>query len=169
MYSRLRIKESRLSITITFVSIVISGLSLNLIPYITVFEEGKNNIAAYVVAAIFWIGMLAAFVSSYLTGVILYEYREAIVVKGLMKKYHPIGVFSFSKDKRMLILYSITLVGMILIIADIIFGFVSEYIMFPILSITVLSFAVHCVVDGKYYKAYKMIKEIINNETTSKN
>ncbi len=65
----------------------------------------------------------------------------------------------------MLILYGATVMGLVLIITDIIFDYIPETAMFPILSVTILSFTVHCVIDGKYYKAYKLIKESVNDDT----
>lgn len=65
----------------------------------------------------------------------------------------------------MWILYGVVILGVGLMVTDIMFSYVPEMAMFPIISITILSFAVHCVVDGKYYKVYKLMKENVNNET----
>ena len=165
MHSKHVLKDARLSIVVTIVAAALSSFSLSLIPFISGFEEGEINVIAYVIAAVFWIGLLLTFIAAHSTKRTLYRFREKLIIKGYITKHQPIGIISFSKDWRMWILYGITLLGLVLIITDIIFGYVPEKVMFPTISVTILSFAVHCVFDGKYYKAYKLIKESVNNET----
>ena len=165
MYSKHVLKDAKLSIVVTIVAAALSSFSLSLIPFTAGFEEGESNVIAYVIAAVFWIGLLLTFIAAHSTKRTLYRFREKLIMKGYITKHQPIGIVSFSKDWRMLILYGITILGLVLIVTDIIFGYVPETVMFPTISITILSFAVHCVVDGKYYKAYKLIKESVNNET----
>ena len=163
-YSNL-FKQSRISIVVTLIAAAVASCSLSLIPFTSGVEEGKSNIMAYMIAATFWIGLLLTFVATYITKRILGEYRKKLIADGRVASKQLIGLISFSKNWRMLVLYGITVLGGVLIITDIIFGYVPEAIMFPIISVTMLSFAVHCVVDGKYYKAYKQIKESVDNET----
>ena len=165
MYSKHALKDARLSIVVTIVAAALSSFSLSLIPFTSGFEEGENNVISYIIAAVFWIGLLLAFIAAHSTKRTLYRFREKLIVKGYITKHQPIGIVSFSKDWRMWILYGTTLVGLVLIVTDIIFRYVPESVMFPIISVTILSFVVHCVFDGKYYKAYKLIKESVNNET----
>lgn len=165
MNSRTVLRDAKLSIMVSLVSAAISSASLSLIPFIVGFEEGKNKVIAYVVAAIFWLGILLTMIASHFTKRTLKRYREKLIAHGCVKRHQPIGIFGFSKDWRMWVLYVLMIFGLTLIVSDIIFGYVPELIMFPVISVTILSFAVHCVVDGRNYKAYKLIKEIVNNET----
>ena len=165
MHSKHVFKDARLSIVATIVAVVLMSFPLSLMPFVSGIEEGKSNVIAYIVAAVFWVGLLLTFISAHATKRILYRSREKLIIKGCIAKNQPIGIISFSKDWRMWILYGITLLGLVLIITDIIIGYVPEKVMFPTISVTILSFAVHCVFDGKYYKAYKLIKESVNNET----
>lgn len=168
MYSRNIVREAKISIVITLIAITISSVSLSLIPFTSGFEAGESNTAAYIIAAAFWVGLLVTSVASHATKRTLFRYREKLIVKGYITKHQPIGLVNFSRDWRMWLLYGATVLGFLLIITDIIFGYVPETVMFPVISVTILSFAVHCVVDGKYYKAYKLIKESVNNETNRK-
>lgn len=165
MYSKKLLNNSRLLFIITFVASALSSFSLSLIPLTSGFEDGKSNVLAYVIAAVFWLGLIVTIVTTCFTKKLLYRSREKLVIKECVKKHEPIGIISFSKDWKMWILYGITVLGLVLIVTDIFLGYVPEVIMFPIISVTILSFTVHCVVDGKYYKAYKLIKESSNNET----
>ena len=159
------LNNARLTIVVTLIAAALSSFSLSLIPFTSGFEEGESNVIAYVIAAVFWICLLLTLGAAYSTRKTLYRYRVRLIMNGYIRKHQPIGIISFSKDWRMLILYGVTVVGLVLIITDIIFDYVPETVMFPIISVTILSFTVHCVVDGKYYKAYKLIKESVNNET----
>ena len=165
MYSRKILSNARLSMIITVISIALSSFSLSLIPYTWGFAEGEGNTIAYIIAAVFWIGLLIAFIAAYSTKRTLYKLREKLIINGCIEEHQSIGIVSFSMDWRMWTLYGTTMLGLVFIITDIIFGYVPEAIMFPIISVTILSFAVHCIFDGKYYKAYKLIKESVNNET----
>ena len=159
------LKQARLLLAITVIAAALSSLSLSLIPLTSGIEDGKNNIVAYAIAAVFWIGLILTLVAALLTKRKLYAYREKLLIKGFIKEQRLPGIISFSFSWKNIILYTITVLGLILIISDIIFVYVPEMIMFPIISVTILSFAVHCVVDGKYYKGYKLIKESVRNET----
>ena len=165
MYSKNVLQEARLSIVITLVASALSSFSLSLIPLISGFGEGASNILAYIVAAVFWLGLLLTFAAAHSTKRTLFRLREKLISKGYIKRHNPVGALSFSSDWRMWIVYGTTILGLVLIITDIIFRYVPEIVMFPIISITILSFTTHCVLDGKYYKAYKLIKESVNNET----
>lgn len=136
---------------------------LLLIPFTDGIQAGRNNIGAYLIAILFWLGSLGSIVSSFLTRRTLRGARELLIQKGYVDKKHRVGIISFSKKTPNVILYVAIGIGLIFIITDIIFGYVHELIMFPIISLTLLSFALHCVIDGKYYKVYKIIREMENN------
>lgn len=165
MYSKHVLRDAKLSIAATFIAATLSSFSLSLIPFTMGFEEGKSNVIAYIIAVVFWLGLLLTFIAAYLTKRALCKSREKLIIKGQISKHQAIGLISFSKDWRMWILYGTTVLGLVLMITDIIIGYVPESVMFPIISVTILSFTVHCVIDGKYYKAYKLIKESVDNET----
>ena len=120
---------------------------------------------AYIIAIVFWVGFLGSLIATYLTKRTLYRYGETLIRKGYIEKNQRIGIISFSKDWKMWILYGITMVGVVLIVTDIIFGYIPEKVMFPMISVTILSFAIHCVMDGKYYTVYKRMKEDVGNGT----
>ncbi len=165
MYSERVMKDAGLSIAVTIAAAALSSFSLCLIPFAAGLADGESKVISIVIAAVFWIGLLLTFVAAYFTKRTLYKSREKLISHGDITKHQPIGIINFSKDWRMWILYGITLFGLVLIITDIIFGYVPEKVMFPTISVTIFTFAIHCVFDGKYYKAYKLIKESVNNET----
>ncbi len=159
------VKEAKISLILTVVAMAISSLSLMFIPFTPGIDEGQDNYLPYAIAAAFWLGLVLAFVTAQMTKVSLHRWRERLALRGYIKKQKVPGIFYFSWNIRNAIIYLITAVGLVLIISDIAFGFVPEKIMFPIISITLLSFMLHCVFDGQYYKVYKKIKESMDDET----
>lgn len=150
------IRGARISLTLTIVFMTISSLSLSLIPFMKESTENGSSPLGYVIAAIFWLGLIAALVSTYLTRTSLRQHQKGQRLPGIIK---------FSLNKKSIILYAFIVIGLVLIVTDIAFTYVPEIIMFPIVSVTIILFTVHCVVDGKYYKAYQQMKECMKHET----
>ena len=140
----------------------VASFSLSLIPLLSNIE---NNVAAYIIAAVFWSGLLLTFVVTCLAKKSLYQCREKMKQRGYIRKRQFPGIFHFSSHWKNIILYTVTVLGLVLIVTDVIFGYVPETVMFPVISVTILSFIIHCVIDGKYYKAYQRLKEIVKDET----
>ncbi len=159
MNKRIILGKAKISIIATLIFAALSSFSVCVIPFLDNFSESVGQIVAYIIAAMFWAGLVAIFICVCLTRRILYKSRAKLIADGYIKKHQRIGIISFSKDGRMLAVYTITALGLILIVTDIIFSYVPEVLMFPIISVTILSFIFHCVIDGKYYKAYQLIKE----------
>ena len=168
MYSRSVLKQARLTIVLTLVASAIASFSLSLIPFAFDAGDGGRNILSYIIAAVFWSGLMISFVAAVFTKKILHKQREQLISEGYVNEHELIGLLSFSKNRRMYILYVTTILGLVMIVLDIIIQYLPETVMLPVVSVTIFSFATHCVIDGKYYKAYKQIKEIIDNETKRK-
>lgn len=154
-------KGASLSLTITVIAAALSSFSLCLIPFTSGFEEGKSNIFAYCIAAAFWLGWIVMLVAAHITKRKLSLQCKKLIANKSIKIQRLPGIISFSFDWRNIILYAITVIGFVVSVTDILFSYVPEMIMFPIISVTILSFEIHCVVDGKYYKVYQRIKESV--------
>jgi Arc/MetJ-type ribon-helix-helix transcriptional regulator len=89
----------------------------------------------------------------------MYRWRRNLMAEGKYEKQRFPGIITFSADINHMILYVVCVLGILVMISDVIFHYISEYIMFPILSIIFLAFAIHCIVDGENYKLFKAIKE----------
>lgn len=166
--SNLYVKTAKLHLTITVLTAILSSFSLSVIPFIPKMENEKTSVISYVIAAIFWVGLILTLITSYLTKRMLSRVREKMIAKGHLNGNSLPGVISFSLQGKNIFLYALTVLGGILVITDIIYNYVPEMMMFPILSLTVLSFELHCILDGRNYKVYKLIKESVNDETISK-
>lgn len=158
------LKKAKQSLAIALISAAVSSLSLSFIPFTSGIEEAKSNTAAYAIAAAFWIGLLLMLIATFVTQRALSGVLDKMVSKKKMKRQKLPGIICFSFGGKRLMLYAVAAVGLILSITDIAYNYIPERVMFPIISVTILSFIIHCVVDGKYYKVYKLIKESVNDE-----
>lgn len=159
------IKDAKISIITTITSMIISSLSLCLIPLVSNSNNMMNKILSYAIAVAFWLGLIVALIMTHFTKQNLYRWRSKLAAREYIKRQDKPGVIYFSLNKRNIVIYSVFVVGILLIIADMIFHFIPALIMFPIISLTLLSFMLHCVFDGQYYKVYTKIKESMENET----
>lgn len=157
------INKYRIPILVNVLSFAIAFFSISLIPISQLFGEGVEKWMGYVIAAIFWLSLIFGFVSIRLTTLKFEGMKNKAIKLGLHKEQRLPGIISFGLSVPKIIIYAVTLIGLILIITDLIFTWVPSYIMFPILSITLFAFALHCIADGENYKVYKFIKEGMNN------
>lgn len=165
MYNKRLLLESKRSILLTLIAALLSSLSLSLIPLSNGFEEGESHVLAYIIGVVFWLGFLIMLLSSHITKKKLARYREKLIANERMQKQR-VGIISFSKSWKMWILYGLVLIGIVLLLTDIVIGWLPEWVTLPLLSLTLAAFEIHCILDGKNFKTYQIIKEGAKNETT---
>jgi len=158
------IKKSRATLIATIVAMIISSASLSFIPLVSDFDIKSNSWLIFAIALAFWMGIFVSLLTAFMTKIFLSRERENLVNKGIIKKKKLPGAFSFKVGLINIIIYSITGIGLVVIVSDIFFGYMTEIIMFPIITLTLISFSLHCVLDGKYYEVYKTIKESAKND-----
>lgn len=154
------IKKARITLLITILSMTASSISLMFITLVSS-DKGMNSWMAYIIALIFWLGIVLAFVSTIITKIFLSKERQKLIDKEMIKKQVIPGIVYFDFKMNNIIIYSIMGIGLLLIVSDLFMNYIPEAIMFPVISITLISFSLHCVIDGKYYKVYKTIKESV--------
>lgn len=165
MYNKRLLRETRRSILATLIAAMLSCLAIGLIPLSNGFEEGKDHTLAYIIGVVFWLGLLVALISSHITKKKLARYREKLVANKTLRERQRVGIFSFSKSWKMWILYALAAIGVALLLTDILLGWLPEWVTLPLLSLTMAVFELHCILDGKYFKTYQIIKEGAKNET----
>ncbi len=132
----------------------VSFFSLSAIPLAQLCPETVNKILGYVIAAVFWLFLFSGTVLFWLAKKRIRPYRRKLKSVGELSASRLPGVFRFSRRPLSLIMYGIILVGAVLIITDIIFSYVPSAVMFPILSVTLFAFALHCIVDSETYQVF---------------
>ena len=154
----------RLYFVFTFVAFAISFASLIAIPFVQMSDEHAKKIAIYMIALLFWLGLIIGIISTWFTNINLQRIRHKVYTSGMMERPKLPGVITITKKPVNIILYSFVIIGLVLMISDLISHWIPEFIMFPIISFTLYAFVIHSVIDGKNYKAYRIIKEGMHNE-----
>ena len=154
------IESIRTPFVVGFVSFVVSCVALGVVPLIQFLPDKIENVVNCVVAAFFYLGLIVgAFAIKNAEGSVMYRWRRCLMEKEEFTKQRFPGIISFSSDIWHIVLYAVCVAGILVMVSDIIFHYISEYVMFPILSVVLFTFTVHCIVDGENYKLFKAIKE----------
>ena len=160
---RKRKKQYQIYFIEFFIAIGITAFSLSFLPLtqITVFKE--RDFVSIIVASFFWLGVILMIANLIIGKKLFKRVEKKIVSLGLMEKQKLPGVISFSKKIGHIVLYVIFLLGLGVAVSDIILNYVPEQVMFPIVSVILFTFFTHCVIDGKNFKIYKIIKDGMDN------
>ena len=149
------LKRFKFIFTAALGSYAVSAAAIALLPFV------KHRAAEYILAALFWLGLISGIIFALLSrGIRRFTRRNPFNTFGLTKRIgsYP-GIFSFGKDRICLTVYAVFTVGLVLIISNLIFGLISADVMFTVIAATNYSFAVHCIIDGRNFKIYKKLKE----------
>lgn len=137
--------------------------SLSFLIYLPRVDEINALAISYSVAIIFWGSLIYGFVFCFRARLLVKKHLKNEKIKNKLNNSKKLGIFSFSKSITHVILYLIFLVGITLILFDLFQSRITSSIMIPVISVTMFSFALHCIVDGANYKIYKQMKEGRNN------
>ena len=153
-------KGYRKTATASFLCFVAAALSLCAIPLIRVDKHGPG---LYIVAGVFWGGMLIGLLLFALASVKFRKHRLLAYERKLVEKQPLPGIFTFRSGKKQLALYLFLAACVICIGTDIWLRWAPNYLMYPILSATVIAFALHCFLDGRNHQVYEKLKEGMKN------
>lgn len=149
----------KLPILATVICFFVSFFSLDFILLLNSLDEKTQKVVGYIIAAVFWLFLAAGIACVIWTKSSYILIRKKVTDLGLYKMQKYPGIITFSKDIPNIVIYVITGLGIVLSISDMIFNWISQYLMFPIISITLFLFVLHCIIDGENFKIYKIIKE----------
>lgn len=144
----------------SFLCLAAAALSLCAIPLIRVEDHGPG---LFIVAGLFWGGMLVGLLLFVLASVKFRKHRLLAYERKLVEKQPLPGIFTFRSGKKQLALYLVIAAGLICIVTDIWLRWAPDYLMYPILSATVIAFTLHCFLDGRNYQVYNKLKEGMKN------
>lgn len=153
-------KRYRTLLTASLSAFGLSALSLSAIP---IASHQQKNALSYVIAGVFWVGMLAGLILAKTAHTGFRRQRHRLYKLEQSRPQQFSGAFTFRITPVGMALYLITAAGLILMISDMIAPWLPEQVLFPVLSATMFAFVLHCFLDGKNYQAYKRIKEGMKN------
>lgn len=150
----------RLMIT-SIISFGIMSLSFLLMPIDLMLNIINSRIINIIIGIVFWLGLLVGAVCQ----VIL-----SIKMKPLRKEsYNKPGLLKFFSNRLAVIFDTFLIIGLIGLVVSLIVTNMVGYSCYIFLSLTVLSFVMHCIFNGKNYKLLTNVKEEKNNERKVEN
>lgn len=141
----------------SIICFAVSFFSLSAIPLIALLPRESRRIPQYIVASLFWLFLIAALALVRITSNRLFAVRRKLAERGLRVRQKRDGLFTFSAQPGHLILYAVGAAGLLLLAADLIFGFLPGGVVFPLLSATLFSIALHAILDGRNYKTLELL------------
>lgn len=146
----------------------ISFFSLSFVPLVYLLPEGERRIPQNLIAACFWLFLILAIVEFKLCENKLYPVRQNLSRLGYRVRQKRDGLFRFSKRGNRRVLYVLCAAGLLMLVTDLLFGWLPGAWFFPILSLTLFGIAFHAVVDGRNYRTVQLFGKSLEdgkNET----
>lgn len=145
-----------------FLSIGMAGLQfllLLLIPYSNIEGTKAQQMMAYIIAFLFWASIIGEVVLVRLAS----RERKRLdrkLCKGKEINQSLFGVFSFFKNKEAIVTDIILFLSVILLGVIIWTNVKTSWIIIGVVSVLVLSFNLHCILNGKNYRYLKEIRKV---------
>lgn len=153
-------KKYKLFFSLSFICFIISGISILCAPITNVYGNGISKVMVYVVACVFWIGIICGFVLFFkadsLRKVIGRKNRRNNIV---ISSGSRIGAISFFRNKEAGVSDAFLFASVILFAILTIFRIEIEWLIIISAALLFLSFSLHCFFNGKNYR---YIKSYIN-------
>lgn len=125
---------------ISILAFVFSSASFMLFYFVDYQKNNFTKALGYLLPAIFWLGLIIAVVMQILISLKL----KMEVTK------NKIGVVSFFKNKYAVV-FDVLMIVSIIITLILLVKHVNNFIVFLIISLLIISFEMHCILNGKYF------------------
>lgn len=140
-----------------------ASLSILMMTFLFCTTGTLNRAVGIVTGISFWLFGIIGLVFVFLMRNNLAPERMAVYEAGLIERQRFPGIFTFSRKPVHIALYAVVIVGAVFAVSDMRFHWVSPVIMLPIVGVTLFAFSLHCIIDGKNYKIYKILKAGLKN------
>ena len=141
----------------SFIGYGVSALAIVMIAMTQHLVEAARQPFQIVVALMFYVGLLVGIVATVkVSRMRQVMQKRSAKVNSLLTQRAP-GVISFKVGVINIVLYSVFAAGLIICVVDILTHSVNSTAMFGVIAVTYLAFVMHCIVDGKNYKIYKLL------------
>lgn len=158
------LKKYATKFLLVYICYGISALAVFLANFVSSDSGDSKNILAAVFGTFFWLGLFAGWFIYRSTAQIKIQAR-ALLVNGKYRPQKHWGIITFSKKGTHIALYVVITVGVLLVLMEIISGYIPNKILLLIIAITYYAVLLHCVIDGENYKKYLFIKDGMSNAT----
>lgn len=152
-------KKYKLFFCLSVLCFFISGITILCVPITDIYGDGISRVMVYVVAGVFWIGIICGFALFFKTN----SLRRLIERKNrssdiLTSPNSKIGAISFFKNREAGVCDVVLFLSALLFAILIIFKIDVEWLVIISATLLFLSFNLHCFLNGKnfiYLKSYK--------------
>lgn len=151
-------KKYKILFSATFIAFAFSSLGVLAIAFLSLIPKNFENIATYILGAMIWIGFIVGICLIKSTDSIKYKSAKHVFGVSVYRNQKFPGVINITLKPLNIILYSIFVIGLALIIGDVIFHYLNNYLFFITMAIIYYLFMLHCIIDGRNYKIYKLLK-----------
>ena len=144
---------------------LVSDCSILLIPFVTAAGEENKNIISYPIAAVFWIGIAAGIIFL----IAACSKRRKIEAQNrsdekFVKRSFGIGVLSFFRNAEATVCDIIFILTVVAVIVTVVLSVNSEWLIITLTALLLISFTLHCFLNGKNYLFIKQKKIIQSKE-----
>lgn len=153
-----RLKKHSILLNFSIINSVISSLSL--MATILVNTDGKNQMILVLFAIIFWLGLIAEQISIWRANAMLKEIEKQSRRK-LRGRY---GIFSVATSIEGLIADGVFAISIIGLIICVIFHLGETLMQYVFICLMVLSFRMHCFLNGKNYRYKKLLERKVDRK-----
>lgn len=144
---------------ILLISFAVSAGVLMLIPLGEALPDTVGDRITLVIGALFWAGLIVSVVMTVQLSAMRRKLEERIpALKAKTKQSFP-GVITFSKKPEHLCVYALFVVCLLVTISEVVFTYLPSFVGFPMVGLAYFTFALHCIIDGKCFKAFIILKK----------
>lgn len=154
---------------ISFILLGVSALSLLFIPLVNINGTGAAKIFAYVIGAVFWIGLVVEQVFFWRANSARRKVENRIRRNGGQIIKGRIGLVSFFKNKEAFITDIVLFISAVATTIISILNFKLEWLLIISVVMLFVSFNLHCMLNGINYSYIKSYKKILNDKEQEKN
>lgn len=145
-------------ISITIMLAFLEFVIILFIPLVNLEGTALQRMAAYILAAAFWISIATEF---FMVKLCTYE-RRWLERRGYRNKglrYSKPGIFSFFKSTEAVVADIVLFLSIIIVGISVCMQIKTEWMIMGGISILVLSFNLHCILNGRNYRYIKKYKK----------
>lgn len=154
---------------ISLVSLGVSALSLLFIPLVNLNGSGATKFFAYVIGAVFWIGLIIEQIFIWKINSNRHLLENRIRRNGGRTLKGKIGVVSFFRNKEAFIADIVLFVSAIAVAVISIFKIKVEWLLIICVVILFVSFNLHCILNGINYSYIKSYKKFLEDKEQEEN
>lgn len=158
-------KKKSIEIIMIIVFSAISALALLCIPFVNVNSNGINGAFGYVVAVLFWLGII---LETVFFAKLNHKRKQTKLQtkddKATAKAKHRCGLVSFFSNTKAVVFDILLLVAIVFIAIIIIFKILNVWVVMSSLAVGYFSLQMHCLFNGKNYFFYRMSSNLSEEE-----